>query len=86
MRDVKTALILSPTAASFWRVAGLPVIQRTVLAALRSDFDRIVVIGGAYADQLRVVLNTDARTRSVCPPQPSESYLVRLLLIVSSCF
>jgi phosphatidylglycerophosphate synthase len=62
---VKTALILSPTAASFWRVAGLPVIQRTVLAALRSGFDRIVVIGGVYADQLRVLLQADARTRAV---------------------
>jgi phosphatidylglycerophosphate synthase len=62
---VKTALILSPTAPSFWRVAGLPVIQRTVLAALRSGFDRIVVIGGMYADQLRVLLQADARTRAV---------------------
>jgi 1L-myo-inositol 1-phosphate cytidylyltransferase / CDP-L-myo-inositol myo-inositolphosphotransferase len=62
---VKTALILPPTAPSFWRVAGLPVIQRTVLAALRSGFDRIVVIGGIYADRLRAVLNADARTCAV---------------------
>jgi 1L-myo-inositol 1-phosphate cytidylyltransferase / CDP-L-myo-inositol myo-inositolphosphotransferase len=62
---VKTALILAPTAASFQRVAGMPLIQRVVLAALRSDFDRIVIVGRDYTRQLRALLRSDARTRAV---------------------
>ena len=62
---MKTALILPPTAPSFQRVAGLPLIQRTVLAVLRCDFDRVVVIGGEYTEQLRAVLRADERTRAV---------------------
>jgi phosphatidylglycerophosphate synthase len=62
---VKTALILPPTASSFQPVAGLPLIQRTVLSALRSGFDRIVVMSGAYGAALRTLFTADARTRTV---------------------
>jgi phosphatidylglycerophosphate synthase len=62
---VKTALILPPTPSSFRHVAGLPLIQRTVLAALRADFDRIVVVGREYTAELRALLRSDARTRAV---------------------
>jgi len=62
---VKTALILPPTASSFRQVAGLPLIKRTVLAALRADFDRIVVVGREYTAELRVLLRSDERTRAV---------------------
>ena len=62
---MKTALILPPTAASFRRVAGLPLIQRTVLAALRADFDRIVVVGRERTAELRALLRSDVRTRAV---------------------
>jgi phosphatidylglycerophosphate synthase len=62
---VKTALILPPSASSFRRVAGLPLIQRTVLAALRADFDRIVVVGREYTAELRALLRSDERTRAV---------------------
>jgi phosphatidylglycerophosphate synthase len=62
---VKTALILPATASSFEPIAGLPVIQRTVLCALRSGFDRVVVVGGPFADRLRALFAADARTRAV---------------------
>jgi len=62
---VKTALILPPTASSFQPVAGLPLIQRTVLSVLRADFDRIVVVGGPFTQQLRQLLRSDERTRAV---------------------
>jgi phosphatidylglycerophosphate synthase len=62
---VKTALILPPTAPSFQQVAGLPLIQRTVLSALRSGFDRVLVVGGQYTDQLRAFFREDARTQAV---------------------
>jgi len=62
---VNTALILAPTASSFQRIAGLPLVQRTVLSALRCDFDRLVVVGGAFAPQVRALLKADDRTRAV---------------------
>lgn len=46
-------------------MAGLPLIQRTVLAALRADFDRIVVVGREYTAELRALLRSDERTRAV---------------------
>ena len=46
-------------------MAGLPLIQRTVLAALRADFDRIVVVGREYTAELRALLRSDVRTRAV---------------------
>jgi phosphatidylglycerophosphate synthase len=62
---VKTALILPPTASSFRPVAGVPLIQRTVLAAVRANFDRIVVVGREYTAELRALLRSDERTRAV---------------------
>jgi phosphatidylglycerophosphate synthase len=62
---VKTALILPPTASSFRRVAGVPLIQRTVLSALRCDFDRVIVVGGEHCGRLRTLFRNDARTRNV---------------------
>ena len=62
---VKTALILPPTPSSFQPVAGLPLIQRTVLSVLRCGFDRIVVVGAQYKDQVRALLRADERTRAV---------------------
>ena len=62
---MNTVLILAPTASSFQRIAGLPLVQRTVLSALRCDFDRLVVVGGARAAQVRALLKADDRTRAV---------------------
>jgi phosphatidylglycerophosphate synthase len=83
---VNTALILPPTAASFQMIAGVSVIQRTLLSALRCDFDRIVVVGGAYTQQLRALLDADERTRAV---EVSHGFPAvagsRLTLIPSDC-
>ncbi len=62
---MKTALILPPTEASFDKVAGLPLLQRVVLSVLRSDFDRIVVVGREHTAKVRELLRSDARTRAV---------------------
>src|SRR5262249_34463840 len=62
---VRTALIAPLTAASFQRIGGLPLIQRTVLSAVRTGFDRIIVVADQYADRVRALLNADERTRNV---------------------
>ncbi len=49
------AVILPPTAASFQRVAGLPVLQRTVRAALRCC-ERVIVLAGEHAGLLNELL------------------------------
>jgi phosphatidylglycerophosphate synthase len=61
---MKTALILPPTASSFRFVAGLPLIQRTALSALRCGF-RVVVIGRESAERLRTLFASDERTQAV---------------------
>jgi phosphatidylglycerophosphate synthase len=62
---VNTALILPPSGASFRFIAGLPLIQRTVLSALRSGFERVVVMPGTDPGRLRQMLARDRRTRGV---------------------
>ncbi|HUI27919.1 MAG TPA: CDP-alcohol phosphatidyltransferase family protein [Candidatus Kryptonia bacterium] len=62
---MNTALILPPTGASFRRIAGLPLIQRTVLSALRSGFERVVVMPGDDAARLQVLLGRDRRSQTV---------------------
>jgi len=59
-----TALILPPTPSSFREVAGVPLIKRTALSALRSGF-RVVVLARECAEQLRALFDADARTRAV---------------------
>lgn len=84
---MKTALILPPTAASFEPVAGLPLIQRTALSALRGGCDRVVVLSGAYGDRLRALFAGDARTRAV--EVTSGSVAVegsQVAVIPSDCF
>lgn len=61
---MKTALILPPTAASFRVVAGVPLIKRTALSALRCGF-RVVVLGCEYTERLRALFDADERTRAV---------------------
>jgi len=62
---VKVAVILPATASSFETVAGLPVIQRIVLSALRCGFDRIIVLGNEHTPRLRALFGRDARSRAV---------------------
>jgi phosphatidylglycerophosphate synthase len=83
---MKTALILPATASSFEPIAGLPVIQRTVLSALRSGFDRVVVVGGPFGDRLRALLAADTRTRAVeVAEEPIAVEGSQVALIPSDC-
>ena len=70
---MNTALILPPTVWSFRPIAGLPLITRTVLSAVRARFDRIVMVAGADGERVRAALSVHPRTRHVevidgCPP------------------
>jgi phosphatidylglycerophosphate synthase len=62
---VKVAIILPPTASSFEPVAGVPVIQRIVLSALRCGFQRIIVLGNEHTPRLRALFGGDTRSRAV---------------------
>jgi CDP-alcohol phosphatidyltransferase len=62
---VKTAVILPPTASSFQSIAGLPLMQWTVLSALRCGFDRIIVVDAQHAEQLHTLFRNDACPRGV---------------------
>jgi phosphatidylglycerophosphate synthase len=57
-------LILPPTSSSFCVVAGLPLIKRTALLALRCGF-RVVALGHESTDRLRGLFSADERTRGV---------------------
>jgi len=61
---MKTALILPPTASSFRLIAGVPLIKRTALSALRCGL-RVVALGHESADRLRALFAADQRTRAV---------------------
>ncbi|MBI4514673.1 MAG: CDP-alcohol phosphatidyltransferase family protein [Deltaproteobacteria bacterium] len=62
---MNTALILPLTASSFRPIAGLPLIQRTVLGALRGGFERVVVMPGAEPARLQQLLAADPRLHRV---------------------
>jgi hypothetical protein len=62
---MKTAVILRPTTWSFQAIAGLPLIQRTVLSAQRCEFTRIIIVGAQHTEQLHMLLKNDARTCGV---------------------
>jgi predicted dehydrogenase/phosphatidylglycerophosphate synthase len=61
----RTAVILPPSPVSFRRLAGLPLVRRTALAALRAGFENVVALGGDHAERLRNTLAADPRTRSI---------------------
>jgi phosphatidylglycerophosphate synthase len=61
---MKTLLILPPTASSFQVVAGVPLIKRTALSALRGGF-HVVALGQESAQRLRALFDADERTRAV---------------------
>jgi phosphatidylglycerophosphate synthase len=61
---MKTALILPPTASSFRVVAGVPLIKRTALSALRCGF-RVIALGRESTERLRAIFAADERTRAV---------------------
>jgi len=61
-RPTCTAVILPPREMSFHRVAGLPVIQRAALSALRSGFDAVVALAPGDGRPLRALFAGDPRT------------------------
>jgi phosphatidylglycerophosphate synthase/phage tail protein X len=66
LRAGTTAVIQPPTRMSFHPVAGLPLIQRIALAALRGGFDEVVALA-SDADEaaLRAVFAADPRTAAI---------------------
>jgi phosphatidylglycerophosphate synthase len=85
---VNTALILPPTAASFRPIGGLPLIQRTVLSALRSGFERVIVMPGNNGARLQQLFSTDPRTRRVELADQPPARLIRegqVALIPGDC-
>jgi phosphatidylglycerophosphate synthase len=60
-----TAFILPPTRASFFKVAGLPVVQRIAISALRGGCDTVVAFGGDDAGRLREAFRRHRLTRTL---------------------
>ncbi len=50
---------------SFHPIAGLPLIKRIALSALRGGFDTVIAMAGNDADRLHEVLGGDSRTRAI---------------------
>jgi phosphatidylglycerophosphate synthase len=76
-RGGTAALIEPPTAASFLRVAGLPVVRRVALSALRAGCAPVWALAGTDGDRLRTLLAGDSRTHTVivvdAPPEAARS-------------
>jgi phosphatidylglycerophosphate synthase len=60
-----TAIVLPPTEASFFNIAGLPLIQRAALSALRGGCGSVLVIGGDHVQRLRDIFERDTGTRNL---------------------
>jgi phosphatidylglycerophosphate synthase len=63
-RSSCTAVILPPTAMSFAPIAGIPLVMRIALSALRADFDAVVALA-PDGRALRALFATDARTAAI---------------------
>lgn len=83
-----TAVILPPTPLSFRSVAGLPIVQRVALSALRGGFDAVVALAPHDEAALRAVFARDARTAAIPivgdPASPAIA-TDRVALIPSNC-
>jgi phosphatidylglycerophosphate synthase len=64
-RSTCTAVLLPPSAMSFHRIAGVPLIQRTALSALRSGFDAVVALAPGDGRDVRSLFARDARTAGI---------------------
>jgi len=64
-RTTCTAVILPPSAMSFHRIAGLPLIQRTALSALRGGFDAVVALAPGDGRAVRSLFARDPRTAAI---------------------
>ncbi|MGD9763587.1 MAG: CDP-alcohol phosphatidyltransferase family protein [Candidatus Binatia bacterium] len=83
-----TAVILPPAAMSFHPVAGLPLIQRVALSALRAGFDSVVALAPFEAARLRAVFARDARTAAIPVVADARDSLIatdRVALVPSDC-
>lgn len=60
-----TAVILPPGAMSFHPIAGMPLIQRTALSALRSGFDAVVALAPGDGRVVRALFARDHRTAAI---------------------
>lgn len=83
-----TAVILPPRAMSFHRIAGVPLIQRTALSALRSGFDAVVALAPGDGRPLRALFAGDRRTAAI--PVVGDAFdaaitTERIALIPSDC-
>lgn len=82
-----TAIILPPTPSSFQRVAGLPVVQRVALSALRGGFDAVIALAPDDAAALRAVFASDVRTAAIPIVSDAQPVIAteRVALIPSHC-
>ncbi|MEO8602694.1 MAG: CDP-alcohol phosphatidyltransferase family protein [bacterium] len=83
-----TAVILPPAAMSFHPIAGVPLLQRTALSALRGGFEHVVALVDDDGVALRALFARDPRTATIpvlrdlaSAPLASQ----RLALIPSDC-
>jgi phosphatidylglycerophosphate synthase len=82
------AVLLPPTPLSFRHVAGLPIVQRAALSALRGGFDAVVALAPDDPAALRAVFAGDARTAAIPIVTDPQSPLIatdRVALIPSHC-
>ena len=82
-----TAVILPPTALSFHPVAGLPIVQRIALSALRAEFEAVVALASGDDSALRAVFAADPRTAAIPIVSDRQSPAIateRVALIPSS--
>lgn len=83
-----TAVILPPTAMSFHPVAGLPIVQRIALSALRGGFEAVVALAPDDGAALRAVFARDPRTAVIPIVADASAAAItteRVALIPSSC-
>lgn len=81
-----TAVILPPTAMSFHPVAGLPIVQRIALSALRGGFDAVVALAPGDDGALRAVFASDPRTAAIPLLDDGRGITTeQVALIPSSC-
>jgi len=59
----RVAIVLTPSSSCLIRVAGVPLVLRSVLSALRFGVDRVVVLGPPD-EQVTRLIRDDARTRN----------------------
>ncbi|MDX2166226.1 MAG: CDP-alcohol phosphatidyltransferase family protein [Deltaproteobacteria bacterium] len=82
-----SAVIQAPTRMSFHPVAGLPLIRRIALAALRGGFDEVVALAAPTDEAaLRAARAADPRTASIRVARPASAASgTRVALLPSDC-